>query len=830
MNVSVNWLRELVPDLAQDADAIARRFSMMAAAVESVDPVGSDLDEIVVARVLDVRKHPNADRLSLCVVDAGREEPIDVVCGAPVIVSGALYPYVPVGATLPAGFTIEARKIRGEMSHGMLCSEIELALGRDKSGIMRLPDGLEPGTPLLEALGLPDVRLGLDLNPNRVDLACHMGVAREFVAEDATLVEREFGGPAWTPRWVDDDARASTAGITVRIEAPERCGRYLAAVIRGVEIGPSPAWLVGRLLAVGARPINNVVDATNYVLLERNQPLHAFDLDTVAGLEVRVRAAGAGETLRTLDGEVRKLGSADTVIADRDRSIALAGVMGGSETEVTADTVDVLIECAAFDPLSVRKTARSVGLSTDASYRFERGIDIHGQEAALTRCVELILATAGGVADPEAVRVGPAPGPLPDLDLRPARVKQVLGLDLTDGELSALLTPIGFDVRSSGDDDDASAGEPLRVGVPPWRGDVTREIDLVEEVARRFGYEEFPHEERRFRSSVVPDDPAFARSDRTRRLLAARGLFEARSLSFMPEDHRGDRASVAVPNPLSAEESFLRGAMVPVLLRRLEHNFARGRRDVRLFEIGTIFTLTAAPAELADERDRGLEKYEEQQRVGVLISGARAPLHWSGQASDLDVWDLKGLAAEIAERLCGGVLETIPRREPIPEDERLHQLAGAWLGDERFRIVAHGATVGVAGSVRHASVDAPPWAGAVWAIEFDLKAVTPPAAVAYQALSSYPAVRRDLAISVPTSVVASGVEEAMREVCSEVLESVRLFDVYEGEGVGEGRRSLGWAFRFRADDRTLTDEDVEAEIKAVSEALEKRFDARIRTS
>lgn len=826
MNVSVNWIRELVPDLREDADSIARRFSMVAAAVAGVEPVGSDLDDIVVARVLEVRPHPNADRLRLCKVDAGGPEPVDVVCGAPVIVEGALYPYVSVGSTLPAGFTIETRNIRGETSHGMLCSEIELALGRDRSGILRLSDDLEPGTPLLEALGLPDTRLDLDLNPNRVDLACHMGFAREFAAPGVPLVERDFGGPSWSPAWVDDGAQASAAGLTVRIEASDRCSRYMAAVIRGVKVGPSPAWLVGRLLAVGARPINNVVDATNYVLLERNQPLHAFDMETLAGPEVRVRAATPAETLTTLDGEERALGPTDTVVADLDRPIALAGVMGGADTEVTDDTVNLLVECAAFDPLSVRKTARSLGVSTDASYRFERGIDIHAQEAALVRCVELILATAGGEAEGEAIRVGPPPDPVPEIELRPARVKQVLGLDLTDEQLGALLVPIGFEMRPEADGDERSADRRLQMTVPGWRRDVTREIDLVEEVARRFGYDEFPHEERRFRSSAVPDDPAFARSDRTRRLLTGRGLFEARSLSFVPADHMGNRASVAIPNPLSAEESFLRSAMVPVLLRRLEHNFSRGRRDVRLFEIGTVFNLASDPVEPADERSRGIEKYEEEQRVGILMSGSRAPVHWSGPARDFDVWDLKALATEIAQRLCGGVLDSIPAEG----DACASRLGGAWMGVQRFRILREDVTVGVAGSVRPASVDAPPWAGDIWAIEFDLAAVEPLPTATYRPLSTYPGVRRDLAITVPMSVPASRVEEAIREAASELLESVRLFDVYEGGEVGRGRRSLAWAFRFRADDRTLKDQDVEAEIKAVSEALEERFDARIRTS
>ncbi len=824
MNVSVNWLREFVPALEDSPEAIAQHFSMIAAAVEGIEEVGTGLDGIVVARVVSVKKHPNADRLSLCVVDTGGAEPIDVVCGAPVIVDGALYPYVPVGATLPAGYTIEEREIRGEVSRGMLCSEIELELGRDKSGIMRLPDDLEPGAPLADVLGLPDVRLGLDLNPNRVDLACHLGVAREFAPADGALDERTFG-TSWTPEWADGDDRAVGAGVAVRIEAPARCSRYLAAVVRGVRVGPSPAWLVGRLLAVGARPINNVVDATNYVLLERNQPLHAFDLSTLRGSEIAVRAAVDDETLETLDGETRKLTGADTVIADRDRAIALAGVMGGAATEVTSETVDVLIECAAFDPLSVRKTARAVGLSTDASYRFERGVDVQGQEAALARCVEVILAIAGGEADDVGVRVGPTPEAPADQPLRAARVKQVLGLDLSDDEIAALIEPIGFQRRGQAGEDGA-----VMFGVPGWRGDVTREIDLVEEVARRFGYDNFPSEDHRFRSSTVPEHPGFERADRARRLLVGRGLFEARSLSFVPREHQGNRATVAVPNPLSEDESHLRGGMVPVLLRRTEHNYSRGRRDVRLFEVGTVFELSGAghgsTSGSSADRNAGLDRYTESSRLGIVLTGAREPAHWSRSASDLDGWDVKGLVEEIATELCDAAIVPLDGTG----DPTTKSLGGGWLGPAGFRIVRDGVTVGVAGPVRASAIDAPRWAAPVWGVELALEAIEPKSVATYRALSAYPAVRRDLALTVPVSVAAAEVDVVVKETASDLLESARLFDVYEGEGVEDGRRSLAWAFRFRADDRTLTDEDIEAEMDALSAALEKRFDARIRSS
>ncbi|MXX78332.1 MAG: phenylalanine--tRNA ligase subunit beta, partial [Gemmatimonadales bacterium] len=748
MNISFNWIDELagLRGELRDPRVLAERLTMIAAAVEKIEAVGAGLDGIVVSRVLETRPHPNADRLTLCKVDRGGGEALDVVCGAPVIATGGYYPHVAPGGELPAGFRIESRKIRGELSHGMLCSEAELELGRDKAGIMRLGDGLEPGTPLAVALGLPDTRLTLDLNPNRVDLACHMGVAREVGGPPAP---RDFGGPAWSPEWRDGESEANGAAVTIRIEDLGRCPRYMAAVIRGVRVGPSPPWLAGRLLAAGARPISNVVDATNYVLHEYNQPLHAFDLARLSGAEIRVRAAVAGEPLTTLDGQEHKLTPDQTVIADRDRAIAFAGVMGGLDTEVTGDTVDVLIECASFDPAGVRRTRTGAGLSTDASYRFERGIDVHAQERALARCVELILATAGGEADVIALRAGPAPARVPPIDVRVSRVDQVLGFGLDRADVRAALEPIGFEPLPDTDGDDGGDGgtDLLRVSVPGCPSDVPRKIDLVQEVARRVGYDAASGQDRRFRPSAVPADPRVEKAARVREMLTGRGLLEARSLSFMPEDYRGNRAVVLVPNPLSAEESCLRSAMVPVLLRRLEHNYARGNRNVRLFELGTVFGYAAGTGGVEDAD--GPCRLDESGRVGAVIAGARRPDHWSGSGLDFDLWDIKEIAASIADRLCGATLEPLDDADTARAPEGRASLAGPWLSRGGFRAVKDGRVVGVAGAVAGASVDAPPWAAPAFGLEFDLSAVEGRTVPAYLKPSPFPAVSRALSMTVP---------------------------------------------------------------------------------
>jgi len=700
----------------------------------------------------------------------------------------------------------------------MLCSERELGLGGDASGILRLPDGLEPGQGLADALGFPDHSLDLEITPNRGDLACHVGVARELAADAGLEVRLPELGPSWEPAWADGEAEASAAGVEVRIEDPERCGRYLGAVIRGVRVGPSPAWLQGRLRAVGARPINNVVDATNYVLRELNQPLHAFDLGALRGSRILVRAAEPGERLVTLDGRERELGPVATVIADQEGPVALAGVMGGEASEVTDGTTDVFLECAWFDPTHTRHTARSAGLATDASYRFERGVDRRAAERALARCVELVRAAAGGEAEADAVRAGPLPEPPAEIALRPGRVRQVLGLELDAEALEALLAPLGFERSGS--------AEPPTFLVPGWReADVTREADLVEEVARRHGYEAFPSERRAVRPSAVPDDPAAERADRVRRALSARGFLEARSSSLVSRAEADPERPVELLHPLSAEEGFLRGALVPVLLRRLEHNFSRGERDVRLYEIGTVFRRR-------DGAGEGEVPVREDLRFAAVLTGRRRPEHWSGEVPDLDLWDLKGLAAGVADGLCGAGLDVLSA-DAAGEGSAGgdgHPGAATWLGAERFLLHVEGGPVGVAGRVRAGAVDAPPWAGPVWALEASLDAVRIGDAATYRAVSPYPAVPRDLALLVPDGVEAAPVEALAREVGPPWLEDVSLFDVYEGEGLEPGRRSLAFRFRFRAPDRTLEDGEVEEALEEITRRLEERFDARVRSA
>ncbi len=818
MKVSLNWLRALAPGIEGTPEELADRLSMTAVAVDEVIPIGDGIEGVVIGRVEETQPHPNADRLGLATVATGRGDSVRVVVGAPVR-PGCLYPYAPPGTSLPGGLEIGARKIRGEISHGMLCSERELGLGRDHSGILELPADMEVGHPLAETLGLPDHVLELDLTPNRADLAGHLAVARELAPDGcAGLRLPSFGAAAdtWGPTWEHGDREATTAGVRVVIEDPSRCLRFLGVLIRGVRVGPSPAWLAARLWAIGGRPINNVVDATNYVMHELNHPLHAYDLALLSGPEIRVRGGIDGERLRTLDGEGRTLSRISTVIADADRVVGLAGVMGGEDTEVSSGTTDVFLECAVFDPLHTRRTARQAGLSTDASYRFERGVDSTDVEAAITRCARLILATAGGAAEERALRVGELPGEPPVVELRPSRVRQVLGRRFERGELAAILAPVGFEPVDGEEGEEPAGGAPLRVTVPGWRNDVTREIDLVEEVARRYGYDRFDGQGFALRPSRVPDDPAWAQADRARRLFVARGFLEARSTSFVTV-RRAAQDAVELRNPLSAEEGRLRTDLLATLLDRLEYNLARGSRDVRLFEIGTAFARNGA----GETPDLPLEDL----RAAFVMTGVREPVHWSRETTEVDVWDLKGLVCDIGEGLLGA--SAVPLAAISAPPASLDSVA-RWLEGERFVLVGEGEAWGLAGRVARDAVDGPGRIAPVWAGEFRLAGVRLGATAGYTELSPYPRVHRDLALVVASARPVAELESVILGAAPSHLESLRLFDVYEGGEIPSGSRSLAWRFRFRAPDRTLTDQEVDAAMSEIISALEEKSDARIR--
>ena len=801
MNVSDRWLRDIAPGIREDADTLADRLGMLGAPVEEIVRPGADLGDIVVGRVLEAGPHPNADRLSLCRVDAGDDEPLQVVCGAPHIAEGALYPFAPVGSTIPGGMKIRKAKIRGQYSHGMLCSEKELGLGPDQGGIMRLSDDLTVGAPLVEALALGEARLTLEITPNRPDLLSHVGVARELApagthgielppfpsADDEERSDAEM--PALDLRRCATEGKAGA--VEVEIQDADGCPRYMAAVVEGVEVGPSPGWLTSRLRSIGQRPINNVVDATNYILHELGQPLHAFDLDRLAGPRIRVRRARQGEAIVTLDDAERKLTPDMLVIADAEAPVAVAGVMGGADSEVSAGTTRILLECAYFEPSTVRSTARALGLSTDASYRYERGVDVDGMASAIHRAVELIQLVAGGEVMEAAVDAYPSPTEAPVVRLRPSRVVKVLGAEISADEVRELLTHIGFECRDEGDD-------ALDFVIPGYRRhDVTREIDLIEEVARRWGYDQLEESLRPYRPTAVPEAPLSELEDRLRGRLVAFGLLEARSVSMAPES----AGEVPLLRPLSAEEGRLRSTLTHGLLRAAELNMARGVRDIRLFEIGTTFHTSdeARPAE--------------QTRLAVVLSGASRPRHWTGTGDDWDLWDVRGLASELMEALA----PEEARVEPLSDaDAGNLALPGTFRPGTLVALRAGADLVGVAGRVADGAVDLPAWAGQVFALEVRLTAaMTERRRPSLTPLPTQPASDRDLALLVPETVPAGAVSAVVRDAAGDLLERLHVFDVYTGSGVPEGVRSIAYRLVFRHPERTLKDQEVDEAVTRV---------------
>ena len=810
MNVSYEWLRAFVP-IDATPPQLRDLLTAHTAAVEGLVPLRSDLAPIVVARVAEATRHPDSDHLWVTKVDAGTGELLEVICGAPNVMAGALYPFAAVGTTMPNGMKIERRKIRGVVSNGMLCSARELGLGEDHQGILELEVSAAPGTAFLSVMPVGDVRLELDVGANRPDLLAHLGVAREITAITGTkwhLPEIPNLGPE-TSKARRADGRGSSAGIEVRVDADTKTRRYMGGVIRGVQIAASPEWLVRRLEAVGVRSINNVVDATNYVLHELGQPIHAFDLGKIAGAVV-VRRAAPSEKLVTLDGISRPLPPGSVVIADSARAHAVAGVMGGKDSEVTDETRDLFVEVASFDPKSTRVARRALGLSTDASYRFERGVDPELAPLAMDRVVRLVVGLAGGsLADPPVDIVGTIPKPR-DVTLRAKRVAQVLGTDVPMDQSRRYLEGAGFEILSTSDRE-------LRARVPSWRSDITAEIDLVEEVARFHGYDKFPVEIRPFRPTTTFDDPLWTVADHLREALVGLGLYETRPMPFV---HGTENTHVRVGNPLSENEAYLRQSLLETLARRAEYNLSHRVGDVRIFEIGSAF----ARGKSAMPR--------EQTRLGVLLMGRRRPPHFSEPQPPLfDEWDAKAVAEVAASAAYPG--------QPI-------ELARGAGGHVLWQIDVAGKKVG---NVVRAELDAPVWAAPAFGVELILGDVeTEPAAARgthsyieegradrspvsrYRALPTMPPAEIDLALLVPRGTSAADVERVIRSAAGELLEALDLFDQYTGAGIDSDHRSLAWRLTFRHPERTLRDKEIEGRRNKILSALEQELHVRQRTA
>ena len=808
MNVTLNWLKTYI-DFDFSPSELADRLTMLGVEVESIKQLGAELDGVVVGSVTAIRPHPNADKLVLCQVDIGGTEALQIVCGAPNVREEMLAPVATIGATLPIGLTIKRAKLRGETSQGMLCSEKELGLSEDAAGLMELTTGTPLGTSLSEALGLDDVVFELEITPNRPDCLSLIGVAREIRAETGNALKL----PAVTLNEDETDIQEMTS---VTIEAPDLCPRYAARVIRGVKVGESPAWLQQRLESVGIGVINNIVDITNFVLMEYGQPLHAFDYHKLAENRIVVRRAAAGENIITLDEVERELTPDMLVIADAEKPAALAGIMGGYDSEITETTCDVLLESAYFNPSSVRATAKALGISTEASYRFERGADPGAVLAALDRAAQLIAEFAGGSICKGVVDVYPGQQPLTEIELRPERVNFILGTTLDTSEMVQILSDLGFDVEADEETSPLQEDEetsPLRVTVPTFRSDVTREIDLIEEIARVYGYDNIPTTLPKGDIPVPAPNPSTEVRKRIKHFLLAAGMMEAINYSFCDpkcfdkirftaDDPRCD--ALKLRNPLSPEMSVLRTTLIPGLLENAQHNRNHQTDTIALFEIGSVFI--------------GNGEQKEPERVTGILAGQIGEGVYSNPYREPDFYDIKGLVERILE-VCGIVDYTLQKTEaPTFHPGRN---AAVLLDDKQL------GTFGEAHPEVLENYDLPYKA---YLFDFDMEALVDAAIFAkrFEPIPVYPKVERDLAIVVDKAVLSDMPTALIYTTGDELVESVRLFDVYEGEQVPEGKKSLAYAITYHSATETLTDKAVNALHDKVVKRLNQELGAELR--
>jgi phenylalanyl-tRNA synthetase beta chain len=796
MKASVRWLREICPQLPDDAGALAERFTAAGIEVEAIHAFGLGTERCLVAEVLSRRPHPSRSGLQIVAVDAGGGADagkLEVVCGAPnVPEAGGLVVLAPVGTHLPAkGVTLEKRAIAGVESAGMLCSEAELGLGEDESGILLLPSKLAPpGTTLAQAVpGARDTILEIGLTPNRADGLGHVGLAREAAALFGSRLV-----PVTLPTGAGRGALAEQ--VSVAIEEGERCPHYGAVVLGSAKVGPSPLGLRWRLAALGVRSISNVVDVTNLVMLEYGHPIHAFDLDKVRGQRIVVRRAREGEHLVTLDGVDRSLSADDLVICDGDGPVALAGVMGGGNSEITASTTRVLVECAYFEPRGVRRSARRHGLHTESSHRFERGVDWGDTPAVLVRTEELIARLAGASPLTERHVVEARPLARRTVPLRAGRIEGLLGAPVDREDARGILDRLGFARRA--ETAAADAGTDFWE-VPSHRSDVSREVDLIEEVARVRGYDAIP--------AVLPAvhpsrdrAPQDGRARRAREAATSAGLSEAVSLSFVaPTDLEAvgaPPAAVTIRNPLREDQSVMRTSLLPGLLHTVARARRHGERDARLCS-------------------------EERLMLAAVLAGARGV--WLSKPQPFDVWDGKGLVE--------GLIRRLVRRDAIAkapaETERpryLHPRGAAWIDVD-------GARVGSFGPIHPDTVDAFALGEGVIALEIDLDALDALGrrAPTFTAPPRFPASLRDVAVVVRDEIAAGDLERAVREAAGDLAEQVTLFDRFSGGAIPAGHASLALRVVYRAPDRTLTDAEVDARHERVVAQIRSRFGGELRS-
>ena len=805
MKFTLNWLKEYI-DVDIPVESLAERLTMLGLEVDNVEPLYQDLAPVKVARINDVRPHPDADRLTLCDVSVGAET-FQVVCGAPNARPGLLTPIVLPGTNLASGITVKKANIRGQESIGMLCSERDLGISEDHTGIMELDGSVNDGQSLVEALSLEDTLIEVDLTPNRPDCTSVIGIAREvagFTNQKLNLpVTNEL--PSLTGEGVP---------FSVEVKNPQDCPRYTGRLLKNVTISPSPWWLRKRLLSVGQRPINNVVDVTNLVMMEYGQPMHAFDFSKLAGGKIIVRSAREGEEIITLDGEKRSLDQEMLLICDNEQPVAVAGVMGGENSEVSDTSKEILLESACFNPLSIRRTARKLNLGTESSYRFERGVDPGVAPKAMERAVQLLVEIAGAEVMENGYDCLADIEKREDIKLRVSRTNDLLGMLLSIDDIAQCLESIELQVTRVDDDT-------LNVTIPSFRIDLEREIDLVEEVARLQGYNEIPISMPQVPMSFPEQAKDLLIRKKLATLLTSQGFFEAINYSFVDLNYFDKlkldsedtlREAVALLNPLSEDQNIMRTLIVPSLLQNIQRNASRQNKDIRLFEIGKVFHPTGETT-----------LPNENMRLAGVLSGRRYPasslLHYGSEA--VDIYD------------CKGVVEEIFRELRVPDVKKADSTANVPVylqPDSYIRFESVNQSVGYLGKVDTDVLKSFGIKQEVFFFDLDIDVLTAldPVPKAYTSLPRYPSVKWDIALVVPEKVPAGDLLNSINNAGETLVELAEIFDIYRGKGIDTDHKSVAISITYRSADQTLDDRTVNKVHQRLIKMLEERFDGKMR--
>lgn len=802
MKLSLNWLKEFI-DFEMTPEELDSSLTMLGIEVEGIENPAKKYDGFYVAYVDEKTKHPDAEKLSVCQVNIGGAN-MQVICGAPNVAQGQKVVLGTSGAVVPsAGFKLEKRKIRGVESNGMICSQSELEVGEDHDGIWVLPEDAKVGQPLAEYLGINDVIFEISVTPNRADCLSHIGIAREISALTGNKIRKPISEIDYSRSKIKEFAE-------VIIDDTDKCPRYTAKLVKNCKVTESPEWLKARLNSLGLRPINSAVDITNLILMESGQPLHGFDFDKIAGNKIIVRSANDGEKFTTLDGKVRTLDSSMLMICDAEKPIAIGGVMGGENSEITNDTTNILIESAYFQPSSIRKTSKKLALQSDSSYRFERGVDVDNVPYACERAAKLIAELTGGEIVEGIIDNYPIVIEKKVVELRFDRARKIIGALLDDATITDLLTRLNFNIVSS----DSTV---LMLEVPAYRVDISMEIDLIEEIARLYNYDniesDFSSQINFGLQRIVKELESPDLRNQLRKYYVSIGFTEI--LTQNQTDPKSIELAgieaVRVSNPLGEELSLMRTSLINSTLKVISHNIRNGSPNLKIFEIGKVFSKS-------EDKNNFIEGIREEEHLIVAVTGLNSPLQWAKQSAEFDFYDIKGYVEEFCENVNIKQLkiaelseQNLLSKNALSVNIKKKQIG--WFGEVKKSVLKY---YGIEQKVYVAEIN-------LSEIYSSAKKIP-----AYQPVSHFPAISRDLAFTLSSDVPAGNVLNDIKSTGGEYLNNLALFDVYTGKNIGENQKSLAFSLTFRASDRTLKEAEIENAMNKIISTIETKYSASLR--